>query len=43
LPASLPDGAGVYFLLAKVTALGTLGATNQTDGPVIGSIQVNIV
>ena len=42
LPPSLPDGAGVYFLLAKVTAIGSLGATNATDGTVIGSIQVSI-
>jgi hypothetical protein len=42
LPASLPEGAGVYFLLAKVTAVGSLGATNQTDGTVVGSIQVDI-
>ena len=42
LPASLPDGAGVYFLLAKVASVGSLGATNETDGTVIGSIQVNI-
>jgi hypothetical protein len=42
LPTSLPDGAGVYFLLAKVTAVGSLGATNATDGTIVGSIQVNI-
>jgi hypothetical protein len=42
LPASLPDGAGTYVLLAKLTSAGSLGAPNETDGTVVGSIQVDI-
>jgi hypothetical protein len=43
LPASLPGGPGTYTLLAKLTAVGSLGAPNETDGTVVGTIPVTIV
>lgn len=43
LPASLPAGPGTYTLLARLTAIGSLGAPNETDGTIVGSIQVTTV
>lgn len=43
LPASLPAGPGTYTLLARLTSVGSLGAPNETDGTIVGSIQVTFV
>jgi uncharacterized delta-60 repeat protein len=43
LPASLPMGPGTYTLLARLTAVGSLGAPNEGNGTIVGSIQVTFV
>jgi hypothetical protein len=42
LPQSLPAGPGTYVLLARLTTIGSLGAPNETNGTILGTIQVTL-